>query len=67
MGSMAMLPAVCITVTVMLAEALPDRAVMVAVPFITAVISPVALTVATALLLVDHDRGAPEITAFALS
>ena len=51
---MAMLPTDCITVTGILADALPDRAVMVAAPFCTAVTRPCVLTVATVSSLLDQ-------------
>ena len=53
-----MLPTDCMTVTLLVADALPDRAVMVAVPFFTAVTRPCVLTVATpAALLVQVTTG----------
>ena len=52
----------CATVTVALPEAWPDVAVMVAVPLPTAVTSPDASTVATAVALLAQVTVAPAIT-----
>ena len=62
-GSITILPADCITVTGTLVDALPERAVIVALPLATAVTNPCPLTVATASLLLDHSMVAPLMTA----
>ena len=49
------------TVTVIPFETLPERAVMPAVPLLTAVIRPPVLTVATSVLLDDQATDAPVI------
>ncbi|MDE2848873.1 MAG: hypothetical protein OXO51_19380 [Gemmatimonadota bacterium] len=62
-GSIAILPADCITVTGMLADALPERAVTVALPLATADTMPWAFTVATDASLLDQTTVAPLMTA----
>ena len=52
----------CATVTVAVPEAWPEVAVIVAVPLATAVTSPDASTVATAVALLAHVTVAPAIT-----
>ena len=58
-GSITMLPADCITVTGMLADALPERAVTVALPLPSAVTRPWPFTEATCGSLLDHATTAP--------
>ena len=62
-GSITILPADCITDTGMLADALPERAVTVTLPLVTAVTRPCGVTVATDTLLLDHSTVAPLMTA----
>ena len=62
-GSIAMLPADCITVTGTLADTVPECAVIVALPLLTAVTRPCPLTVATEASLLDQTTDAPFMTA----
>ena len=63
-GSITTLPADCVTVTGMLADTLPERAVTVALPLPTAVTRPCPLTVATDASLIDQTTATPLMTAF---
>ena len=61
-GATATMATACATVTVAVLDAGPAVAVMVAVPLATAVTSPVALTFATAVLLLDQVTATPDMT-----